>query len=210
MKEQYEMDGFGVIHQLNAQPFNYDEAYIGTYKNYGPTQDMLSHLRLGYLRGAMQRKPKSILDVGYGSGNFLKICQEADIECYGSDISGVPVPEGCKFVEDFIKCGMEFDAIAMFDSLEHFENMDFVKNLKVNYIIISVPCIPTRNFNSAEFINWKHRKPNEHLHHFDELSLISFMASVGYKRISVGNPEDVIRKNYNVEKNIITGVFRKL
>ena len=209
MDEEYEIDGCGVIHQMDSEKFSYDNEYIDTYRNFGETQNMLSHLRLGYLMGSMKRKPKSVLDVGYGDGNFLKTCLKAGIESYGTDITGVVVPDGAEFVDDFINCGKHFDVVSFFDSLEHFEDMSFIKDLDVNYLIISVPCVPTRDVESFDFINWRHRKPNEHLHHFDLMSLRSFMLNRGYFMRSMGNIEDMIRVDESTDVNIITGIFQK-
>jgi hypothetical protein len=209
MNDKYKTDECGIIHQVDYEKFNYNNEYIDTYRNFGSSQDMLSHLRLGYLMGAMKRKPESIIDIGYGDGNFLRACLKAGIESYGADITGVKVPEGAHFVEDFIGCGKSFDVISFFDSLEHFENIDFVSSLNVNYLIISVPCVPTRDITSSKFINWRHRKPNEHLHHFDSMSLRSFMLKKGYSFKTLSNPEDMIRRDDNADINIITGVFQK-
>ncbi len=209
MSGEYEIDKCGVIHQVEYEKFNYDSEYIDTYRNFGVSQDMMSHLRLGFLMGAMKRKPASIIDVGFGDGNFIKTCLKAGIESYGADIAGVEIPEGAHFIDDFINCGKSFDVISFFDSLEHFEDIDFIDKLDVNYLIISVPCVPTRDTESSIFMDWKHRKPNEHLHHFDSISLRSFMLDRGYLFKSLSNPEDVIRRDGNVDVNIITGVFQK-
>ena len=58
-------------------------------------------------------------------------------------------------------------------------------------------------------MNWKHRRPDEHLWHFDEDSLYNFMKRMGYTFISSSNIEDTIRKNKEGETNILTAVFKK-
>ena len=63
-----------------------------------------------------------------------------------------------------------YDIITFYDSLEHFEEIEFVKKLKCNYICISVPNCHYKN--DEWFRNWKHRKPNEHLWHFNSKSHI--------------------------------------
>ena len=58
-------------------------------------------------------------------------------------------------------------------------------------------------------MNWKHRKPNEHLFHFDENSLKNFMNSCGYKLIEISNIEDEVRTRYDKDlPNILTGIFK--
>ena len=75
--------------------------------------------------------------------------------------------------------------------------------------LISVPnCHYT---NDGWFENWKHRRPDEHLWHFNKKSLDKFMERMGYVMISSTNLEDTIRKNNDQEeKNILTCVFKKL
>ena len=59
----------------------------------------MSYLRLGYLHGVIGDKPKSLLDVGYGNGSFLKTVIDDGIDAWGSDISGYPVPIGVNFID---------------------------------------------------------------------------------------------------------------
>ena len=126
---------------------------------------------------------------------------------YGNDIQpAYPLEKGIKFIDDITS--IEVDVITFYDSLEHFENIDFVKKLKCKYIVISVPwCL---NGEDIEwFKKWKHRKPDEHLHHFDELSLIKFMNRMGYNCLNFTNIEDKIRIDKNNNPNILTGCFKK-
>ena len=61
------------------------------------------------------------------------------------------------------------------------------------------------------FEKWKHRRPDEHLWHFDKDSLVNFMERMGYIMVSCSNLEDTIRKNpHQEETNILTCVFKKL
>ena len=73
----YERLENGVIKQKNPKPYVYDKDYvIKTYdSSYGIFCDMMSYLRLGYITGVIKNFPKTVLDIGYGNGAFLKICQ---------------------------------------------------------------------------------------------------------------------------------------
>ena len=75
-----------------------------------------------------------------------------------------------------------YDIITFFDSLEHFEDIEFVKDLKCSAICISVPYCYYKD--DAWFEEWKHRRPNEHLWHFDKNSLENFMRRMGFVLIS--------------------------
>ena len=181
--------------------------YVNTrYVKYGELPTYMGYLRLGNIVGSLGKIPDSILDVGYGDGSFLKVCQNIVPRCYGYDISTYPVPEGCIQVTDLTESF--YDVITFFDSLEHFEDIDFVKDLKCNYTCISVPYCHYKD--DEWFRNWKHRRPNEHLWHFDQTSLTNFMIRMGYELVSGSNIEDTIRKNKENEFNILTCVFKKV
>ena len=166
----------------------------------------MSHLRLAYIIGVINKYPKTILDVGYGNGDFLNLCSNNIPNCYGYDISNYPIPENCNFIEDIFS--REFDVITFFDSLEHFQTINFVSKLKCNYIVISVPWC--HNFSDEWFHNWKHRRKDEHLYHFNDESLLKFMNYCDFQCVSLTNVEDIIRKPIDDNKNILTGVFKKI
>jgi|TARA_B100000085_G_scaffold101894_1_gene92750 hypothetical protein len=203
--KNYTKNRDGIIYQIEKSVIDYNENYVNTrYVNYGELPTYMGYLRLGNIIGSIGRVPDSILDVGYGDGSFLKVCKNIIENCSGFDITNFSLPEGCQFVEDL----SDFhDVITFFDSLEHFEDIEFVKDLKCNYVCISVP--HCHNKSEDWFMNWKHRRPDEHLWHFDEDSLYNFMKRMGYTFISSSNIEDTIRKNKEGETNILTAVFKK-
>lgn len=206
MLENYSTTDDGVIYQIKRNPINYTSEYSVAYDRYGEMSNYMSHLRLGYIIGSIGHIPKSILDVGYGNGSFLRTCSKIILDCYGNDISGYKIPENCIFIDD-IKTKF-FEVITFFDSLEHFEDIEFVKELNCKYICISVPWCHYRN--DDWFNNWKHRRLDEHLFHFDKNSLSKFMKRMGFKIISHTNIEDTIRIGKNGESNILTAIFKKI
>jgi hypothetical protein len=208
MLKNYEILPNGVIKQKEIVNIKkeYDVKYVSErYNTYGEKGLQMSYLRLGYILGSIKNEISSILDVGYGNGDFLKVCSEKIKNRFGNDISNYPLPDGCQFVEDVLE--NEYDLICFFDSLEHFENIDFVSELKARYVCISLPWC--HNKSDEWFQNWKHRREDEHLWHFNESSLVNFMAEMGYEKISISNVEDVIRKSSNEDENILTGIFKK-
>lgn len=206
MLTNYNKNSDGIIFQVNKKPFDYTGSYNNYYKNIESYSWHTSYLRLGYIVGSIGKIPNSILDVGYGTGAFLKVCESEILERYGHDISGWDVPEGCQFVENIFE--NEYDVITFFDSLEHMKNIEIIKKLKCNYICISVPWC--HYFDDNWFNTWKHRKPDEHLWHFDDVSLKKFMNRMGYETINICNLEDVTRKNNQSYQNILTGIFKKV
>ncbi len=206
MLANYEKNADGIIYQVNRTPFDYTGSYNNYYKNIESYSWYTSYLRLGYIVGSIGKIPESILDVGYGTGAFLKVCETQVSNRYGHDISGWNVPEGCEFVDNILE--KEFDVITFFDSLEHMNDIEFVKDLKCNYVCISLPWC--HYFNDEWFDSWKHRKPNEHLWHFNDRSLQNFMTRMGYEVVNICNLEDVTRENNQPYQNILSGIFKKL
>jgi len=216
MIEGYEQFYNGVIRQVKPEPYVYDEKYVkDRYDSYGEKCDMLSYLRLGYIMGAIKKFPSSVLDIGYGNGSFLKICEEANIDTYGTDISNYKLKYG-KFVPSDKIYNKSYDLITMFDSMEHMHDLKFLLDLNCNYLCISVPfChyneIYESNALAGEeyFTNWKHRRPDEHIWHFDDKSLIAFMKDHDFIKISTSTIEDMIRLPSDNFPNILTGVFKR-
>lgn len=206
MLDNYKILKNGVIKQLNINnQVDYNIDYVtNSYDNYGEKVNYISFLRLGYLLGVINEIPNSILDVGYGNGAFLKACKNIIKNCYGNDVSDYNLPMDINFVSDIFS--QHYDVITFFDSLEHFHDINFVKDLKCNYVLISVPCC--HYYSDEWFENWKHRRPDEHIFHFNENSLNEFMVECGFQKMSNSFVEDTIRKGE--EKNILTGIFKKL
>ena len=211
MIENYITTTDGIVTQINKNAIKYDEEYIsrvGGDKTEDGLSTKMSYLRLGFIIGSIGKIPHSILDIGYGDGNFLKVCKNIIPNCYGNDISSCPVPDGCIQIDDPIK--NHYDVITFFDSLEHFKDIEFVKELNCNYICISVP--NCHYLNDEWFLNWKHRKPDEHLWHFNEKSILKFMGRMGFQKLNCSNVEDTIRKNStcNGMPNILSAIFKKI
>jgi Glycosyltransferase family 17/Methyltransferase domain len=205
--KNYNRDQYGVIHQIESDPFTYDPLYIDKgYGSFKQKVDEMAYLRLGYILGNIHQPINSILDVGYGTGDFLKTCSNIIPNCYGNDLFNDLIPAGCTFINDITT--QHYDVITFFDSLEHHPSLDFVKDLKCNYVAISLPWC---HYHSDEwFINWKHLKPDEHLHHFNDVSLNNFMSANGFELIAYSNVEDTIRKPVDSYPNILTAVFKKI
>ena len=207
MLENYEKLKNGVVKQTSffVKKKDYTKKYVETYNSLGELSVRMSFLRLGFLFGAIHENITRILDVGYGNGDFLNCAKNFVPEPCGFEINEYLIPDGCKFVDDIFK--EEFDVVCFFDVLEHFDNIYDIENIKTKYIYISAPeC----HYHSDDwFKNWKHRKPDEHLWHFNRASLRSFMKEVGYDLVVYSNIEDVIRKSELKESNILTGIFIK-
>lgn len=202
--ENYEKLPNGIIKQISINKIKYDENYVNVYRTYNDLR-AISLLRLAYIVGSIGKIPDSILDIGYGTGEFLKTSNEIVKKCYGYDITGVKL-DGIEIINNIFE--NHFEVITFFDSLEHFSEIDFLNKLDCDYIVISVP--DCHNFSDEWFMNWKHRRENEHLWFFNQNSLEVFMREQGYSKINTTNIEDIIRKSQFEYPNILSGVFKKI
>lgn len=209
MIENYEILNNGLIKQKKI--FNsikkYNKEYVNQrYNTYGIKRYQLAGLRLGYLLGIINEIPDSILDVGYGNGDFLNLCKDYIKNCYGNDITGYPLPKGVKFVENIFE--NYYDVVCFFDVLEHFTDINFIKKLQCKYIFVSVPWC--HFINEDWFLKWKHRRPDEHLWHFNDKSIATFFKECGFFMVKQSNVEDIIRTSSDELPNILTCVFKKI
>lgn len=197
----------GVIKQIDYNKIQYNYSYSDKYNSYGEKGKNLSHLRLGVLLGALGSAPTSIVDVGYGNGDFLSVCTKSIPNVYGCDLSDYPVPDRCTKID--LNDIRSVDVVCFFDSLEHFDDISFISNLDTKYIFISVPWC---HYVSHEwFKNWYHRRENEHLYHFNDESLKNFFNESGYDCIYSSSFEDIVRFNPAVHPlpNILSCIFKK-
>ena len=207
MINNYKIHSNGVIEQIEKKSFVYDVCYVKNYNNYGGSIE-LSTLRLENIKKTINRLPQNILDVGYGNGDFIRHCLKSNIQMYGTDISNYPIPDNSKFIPFNEIFNIKFDVITFYDSLEHFWNIDFILNLQTNYVVISLPWC--HNFSDEWFENWKHRKPDEHIWHFNDETLTNFMKQMNFKLVSFSNIEDIVRKPADDNNNILTAIYRKI
>lgn len=208
---RYFVDKHGVGHQEDAKPFVYDEAYVSTYATpaYHEKSLALSCLRLGWVTGLFQSAvtlfPGRLLDVGYGDGSFMREAKKLMPVVHGKDVSPVPVPDRCLRVDDFSEM---YDIVTFWDSLEHHADLSFVSSIDARMVAVSLPWC--HELGTPWFDNWKHRKPNEHVHHFSHDALLRFMAASGWRRIlAVDNHEDIIRIPSDGKSNILSMAFMR-
>jgi hypothetical protein len=182
---------------------DYSKQYSNNRYDVYSTTDKMSELRFNLIKKHIG-DINSVFDFGYGNGSFLKYCNNLGIKCYGYDISDYPLPGEIEKIND--PDSIECDVITFFDSMEHLdvENLiPFLQKKKTKYFVISVPWY--HEYCGDEwFMNWKHRRENEHFHHFDSSGLIALLTEINCKILHVGNDEDKIRTPYSNLPNILT------
>lgn len=210
---QYVRDHNGVIKQLYPVRYTYDAKYVSIYDTpaYQAKSKALQLLRMGFVQSFVPDRPiTALLDVGYGNGAFLKEAKNTVPMCHGYDITGLPVPSGCH-KESTLFYG-PVDVITFWDVLEHFPDLTFLSELGyyTDMIVISLPWCHYETAGADWFTNWKHRKPNEHLHHFNPESLKATMKQYGFQCLGISNIEDAVRTPIVANrKNILTATFGK-
>jgi hypothetical protein len=99
----------------------------------------------------------------------------------------------------------DYDVVVFWDSLEHHADLAFMHDLSCSLIAVSVPWC--HEFGTPWFDRWKHRKPDEHLHHFSPAALRTFMQATGWRMIAWNNHEDTIRIPVDARENILSSAF---
>ncbi len=209
MIEGYEKLRSGVIRQISPNPPAYDEQYVTRYNtNLGGRADELSCLRLGLLLGSINQSILKLLDVGYGDGNFLERASTVVKNCYGYDTSpAFPLPAKTNIESVNKITGTYYDVVTFFNSLEHIDNLDFLSEIQCKFLVVTVPWC--HNFSDDWFDKWKHRKPDEHIWHFNDETLIRFMAENGYTAMHYSNAEDTLRGEKIGYASYLTAIFKK-
>ncbi len=200
----------------------YDVEYLEKYARFDKFKtETLNALRLDKILEHIYSDNIKLLEVGYGTGEFLKSAANSEyinIDAYGYDVIPSELPKKVKRVEridDTFICKEDrvksFDVVCFFDSLEHIEVSDirdYLKLFDTKYIFVSVPWYHYHE-STEWFRDWYHRRPNEHLHHFDSFGLMTLLSSIGYDIIHISNFEDEIRKSKSHLPNILSVIAKK-
>lgn len=204
-KRKYAVDEHGIINQLDARPFRYNENYVATYDTpqYREKETMLQAMRYGFVSAAHGAPIGSLLDYGCGNGAFLRYASKGIKELYGLDISGIRSIGNIPVLNFPCKA----DVYTFWDVVEHIPDLKFLERLPCQTVAFSVPFCAPRTVD--EFDSWYHRKPDEHLHHFNANSLTSLMHDMGWMRVAVSFHEDIVRKRETVNglPNILSIAF---
>jgi hypothetical protein len=196
----YHLDMYGILTQDDLTvTASYDEKYLTKYDKC-PCEKM-AELRYRLIRN-LPLVSGSIFDVGYGRGHLLRLCQKRGMLAVGHDITYYKIPDADITYSDL--WGMNIDVMTFFDSLEHFPDLTFLRDITAKQVIVSVPWLPS--WPAAKLAKWRHWRPGEHLRHFTPYSLRNLFFDIGYRLVCYGNPEDEIR-TADHSPNILTAAF---
>lgn len=201
----YEIDEVGAVHQLDPQPYTYDAAYNATYDTpaYVKGNQLLQDMRVGFIFTGFSGV-ESLVDFGAGNGAFCKIAAKSIPSVKAYDLDPSPI-EGIDKV-DYLPSA---DVYTFHDALEHVPDLSFLSTLPAQGIIVSLPWCHIRSKGVEWFSDkYKHRKPNEHLHHFDDESLPATLAKYGWYKVGRAcNHEDIVRRSTHGLPNILSMAF---
>lgn len=214
MLQNYRIDRFGVIHQIDFTPIVYDRQYISYYEAKSDRTIKLGYQRMGWILGLLGELPASVLEIGYGTGTFIEAARIAGCaDCAGCDIADFPLPEDVRFLGWDEALEADWDLVAMFDVLEHIPDLGFLDRLSARHLAIAVPYCRWAELGDegdAWMESWRMLLPNEHLHHFDRASLVALLDHHGYDCVTLNTFEDGLRlRPGETGPNVLSGFFTR-
>jgi len=173
-------NGVGVLRCGEEERISYDKKYLDTYLQYEntPIGQSITSYRVNLLLRNLSEIHLPVLDVGIGSGHFIRECLKHKINVDGADVNPVAL-------EWLKKCGMlekhnvRYDVLTFWDSLEHLDDpKEFIQDHhSPKHIFVSIPIF----HNKYTVKDSRHYKPGEHIYYFTQTGLINWFYSLGYE-----------------------------
>jgi len=187
----------------------YDSSY---YDSWGNNDNAIKQKELYFntvLNEVKLEKNAKILEVGCATGIFLKVCKNLGYEPYGLDINEYGISEAKKILNEnkLFCCSFEelvveeqFDAIFMFDYIEHIINQEEV--IRIAYeklrdggvLVITTPSVSSIT-NKILGERWPHYI-EEHLSFFSQKSISVLLNKIGYTEVEVKKFSKIMTVNY--------------
>jgi len=154
----------------------YDEDYYyNLLKMQSEHAEHISEIRWKFVK---ECRVRYVLDYGSGVG-FFKAFAPPQVYVDTYDIG------------PYVTTGINrdvYDLVCLWDVLEHISHIDDqMSNLfgKTRHVALTIPMLPKKK----DMKIWKHFKPAEHLHFFDDKTLDALFDRYGFERIKSGYPE---------------------
>lgn len=182
-------EGRGVAYQRNMRRgrIHYGVEYFEQFKSYAgsPIERALNGGRCGMLERNLPHGAK-VLDVGIGSGAFVQASRSVGFDCKGFDINPVAV-EWLKAEGLYADDARQFDAITLWDCIEHMEDPELLlrRIQRAAWVFVAIPI----HEDIKRVRESKHFKPGEHLMHFTAQGFIAWMAVYGFRLVETSNHE---------------------
>lgn len=179
----------GVAYQkdMRAGAIAYDDAYHAHYKALEGTEvaDKLNAGRVAMVARHAADGAK-VLDIGAGSGAFVRSARAWGFEAAGFDVMPKTV-EHLKATGAWADSAEGFEVVTFWDSLEHIEDPETVfKHIaRGALVVVAIPV-----FDDLRAIRQsKHYKPGEHLYYFTAAGFVEWMALRGFRLLETSDHE---------------------
>ncbi len=171
----------GVAYQkdMSAGRVPYDANYLAKCTAY-EGNSVAKAVNAGRCALLMRHLPAgaTVLDVGAGSGAFVRAAASWGFDCKGFDI--IPAAaDRLRAIGGYADDLSAFDAVTMWDSIEHMEDPAQCLSAvhKGALLFVSVPVFADLRAIRAS----KHYRPGEHLYYWGAAGFVDWMASCGYR-----------------------------
>ena len=172
----------GVAYQADMTPrVDYGADYFEKCHGYEGT-DIAEKLNAGRIAFVAKRFAGRLLDVGVGSGEFVK----SRPHTFGHDVN----PVAAEWLRQAGRWSDQLDSFGAFtfwDVLEHVPTPeDYLRHCYLHgFVFASVPIMSS----VYSIRDSKHYRPGEHLYYFTELGFAQWMARHGFELLEVSNFE---------------------
>lgn len=175
----------GIAYQKDmSNSVSYDESY---FENYVNLEGKEVAVKLNASRAKMVQDCDCVLDIGIGSGEFMRSCGK---RCYGFDINEVAVAklkETDSFIDPFEGIPESIDCITLWDAMEH---MKCPSDLMLKPRVGVKVCVSLPIFDDLTTVtSSKHYKPDEHYYYYSPPGLIRFFEDMGYTLVDFNHGE---------------------
>jgi 2-polyprenyl-3-methyl-5-hydroxy-6-metoxy-1,4-benzoquinol methylase len=175
----------GVAYQRDrTHRIRYDDDYLRKFDAYDPK--IAARVNAGRCALLERHLPKgaSILDIGAGNGSFVRAARRAGFEAYGVD----PIPKASHALQEaglYATDPDEFDAVTMWDVIEHMDNPGAILHQAKAFLFASVPVFDDFSQIRAS----KHYRPGEHLYYWSPQGFIDWAALYGFSLVDQSTHE---------------------
>lgn len=146
------------------------------------TAEQISSIRWDFVKPA---NASTVLDFGSGVGWF-RAFRPRGMTVFTYDIASYPQTD---IPQDFVFC----DLVCLWDVLEHIPDFSVIDRFLINtkFVAVSLPVVRK----DTSILDWKHFKPQEHLHYFTKDILDALFKRWLFSPIEKGMPECPPRKD---------------
>lgn len=180
-------DGVAYQADMSAGRVAYDAGYLEKCEAYAGS-DVARAVHAGRCALLMRHLSAgaSVLDIGAGSGAFIRDAQAWGFQMRGFDV----IPETASLLRAqglYADDAGQFDAVTMWDVLEHIEDpaQALASIRRGAMLFVSLPIYA----DLSRVRESRHYRPGEHLWHFTDGRFVSWMTSLGFKLLERSDHE---------------------